>query len=113
LKDMGADTPFTNTLTAEQPAIGVEPVQLPGKPGLPRLVPVRETTIPGAMGPAVIEAAFITEAAVNAGACACAESASTEKEIVMPINVVRNIYSISDKVMSKSIFQCSEPLCAP
>jgi hypothetical protein len=48
------------------------------------------------MGPAAIEAAFFTDAAVNVGVCACAESAKTAKEIVMPI-VVRNVYPISDK----------------
>jgi hypothetical protein len=58
------------------------------------------TTIPGARGPAAIEAAFFTEAAVNVGDCACAESAKTAKEIVMPI-VVRNVYSISNEFISK------------
>jgi len=58
------------------------------------------TTIPGAMGPETIEAAFFTEAAVNVGVCACAQSAKTAKEIVMPI-VVRTVYPISDEFIQK------------
>jgi hypothetical protein len=68
-------------------------MQFPGKFGSPRFDPLMATTIPGASGPAVIEAAFNTVAAVNVGVCACAESAKTANEIVMPI-VVRNVYSI-------------------
>jgi hypothetical protein len=56
------------------------------------------TTIPGAIGPAAIEAAFTTEAAVNVGVCASAERAKREK-IVMPISEVRNVYSISDEIV--------------
>jgi len=61
-------------------------------------------TMPGARGLAAMEAAFTTEAAVNVGVCACDEGNQRQKEIAIPINVVRNVYSISDETISKSNF---------
>jgi hypothetical protein len=113
-KSLGAGEPFTNTVTAVQVAgTGVVRMQAPGNCWLPRLVPVMATTIPGAIGPAVIEAAFSTDAAVNVGAWACAESARTERESEMPMSVVRNVYSISDETMSKSVFSVANLLLGP
>ena len=92
---------MTRTDTAVHVAgTGVTFMQFPGKFGSPRFDPVMATTIPGARGPAAIEAAFFTEAAVNVGVCACAESTKTAKEIVMPI-VVRTVYPISDEFIQK------------
>jgi hypothetical protein len=48
-------------------------------------------TMPGARLPGVMDAAFSTPEAVKVGVCACAESASRENEIAMPMNVVRNV----------------------
>ena len=59
--------------------------------------PVMAATMPGAMGPAAMEAALTTEAAVNAGVCARAENAIREKRIGIPSRDVRTVHSISDE----------------
>ena len=59
------------------------------------------TTMPGAMAPATIDAALTTEAAVNEGACAWAENAKREKEIVMPVSDLSNGNSLSDEIVAK------------
>jgi len=60
-------------------------------------------TMPGAIGPAAMEAALTTEAAVKVGVCARAETARNENETVIPILDVRNGYSISDEIVSNYI----------
>lgn len=61
---------MTSTVTAAQVAGVGTVLQLPGKFGSPRFVPVIAATIPGAIGPEVMEAALTTEEAVKVGVCA-------------------------------------------
>jgi hypothetical protein len=84
--------------------MGVLLAQFRKNEGSPRFEPVMFTNMPGAIGPATIEAAFATEAAVKVGVCAAAEKAQKENETVIPISDVRNGYSISDDIVSKYSF---------
>jgi len=95
-KILGTAAPFTST---EVPThifgTGLVLEQLWVAKVSPRFEPVMATTMPGAIGPDTIEASFNTVAAVKVGVCACAERANREKEIVIPNNDLRNLYSIS------------------
>jgi hypothetical protein len=90
----GAAWPLTSTCTLLQFVGNGRAFAQLKKLALPKFEPVITVSIPGAMVPPVIDAAFNTPALVKAGDCACAARTHPNSRTVRLVRVFRKLCSI-------------------